>query len=236
MPIGLGVGFQLTSSSKEGAVLLLPDGASRHDARRRQAFREYALRHAKSWYEFVNGTRGMEVANGSLYLVTGCDKASSWGVASFSNKSREGQVSLKFTAVQAAGVSVSWDWQCEEFGSVSIRSGPKRINDDSPRPQNQCVFIRGFRVMIREGPFAALGGAVKVEHVGGNTSHRSPFSSQSFSFVRGQRSPPLGGQSQGQQSPQDSPEPSICVDDSDEAVADSMPEVTIILSLTRFLD
>jgi hypothetical protein len=234
MPVGLGVGFQLTSSSKEGAVLLLPDGASRRDARRRGAFREYALRHAKSWYEFVNVTREMEVANGSLYLVTGCDKASSWGVASFSNESRDGQVSLKFVALQAASGKVSWDWECEAFSSVSIRSGPKRVNEDEPRPQNQCVFIRGFRVMIREGPFAALGGTVKVEPVGiPDTTPRSRFKGPSFLFVRTPKSPLFGGRSQ--QSHQGSSEPSTSIDDSDEAIADYMSMVNInLFFLERF--
>jgi hypothetical protein len=116
----------LTTSSKEGAVLLLPDGGSRYDFRPRLTFREYALKHAKSWYEFINGKLGRDVRNGSVYLVTGCDKAYSWGVASFSNASEGGQTSLKFSA-EAEGGSTSNGWKWETSDSVSACSGPKRV-------------------------------------------------------------------------------------------------------------
>ncbi|KAJ7096077.1 hypothetical protein C8R44DRAFT_684211, partial [Mycena epipterygia] len=62
------------------AVLLLPDGASRTDLRFPDRFRDHALKHAKSWYNFLSGL-GRTLENGELYLITGVDKSASWSVA-----------------------------------------------------------------------------------------------------------------------------------------------------------
>ncbi|KAJ7663617.1 hypothetical protein B0H17DRAFT_991423, partial [Mycena rosella] len=76
------------------AVLLLPDGASRTDLRRKKRFRDYVLKHAQSWYAFVNGVLERMVDNGDLYLVTGIDKSASWSVAAVENHSEDGNISL----------------------------------------------------------------------------------------------------------------------------------------------
>ncbi|KAJ6451931.1 hypothetical protein C8R45DRAFT_780803, partial [Mycena sanguinolenta] len=60
----------------QGAVLALPHGAEfkRLKSKTVQIVREYARKHAQSWSAHANGTE-----NGLLYLVTGCEKATSWG-------------------------------------------------------------------------------------------------------------------------------------------------------------
>ncbi|KAJ7126735.1 hypothetical protein C8R44DRAFT_667434, partial [Mycena epipterygia] len=66
-----------------GAVLALPHGAHLAKLENLESVRRYAATHAESWYKYINGARGRGLANGSLYLVTGCEKAQSWGMASF---------------------------------------------------------------------------------------------------------------------------------------------------------
>jgi hypothetical protein len=101
-------------------------------------------------------------SNGSLYLVTGVDKASCWGVASFSNSSGETGISLKFTAAHNAGVPATRHYAWERSGRVAARSGPRR----QVGPENQCVFIRGYKLALRGGLLsAALKGPVKVSHI-----------------------------------------------------------------------
>jgi len=92
-------GYRFTcSSTTQGAVLLMPDGASRKDLRNRKPdFRQYAMQNALHWYQFANQHLGRETPNGSLILVTGCDMASSWGIASFSDVSEDVEVELSFT-------------------------------------------------------------------------------------------------------------------------------------------
>ncbi|KAJ7483278.1 hypothetical protein FB451DRAFT_1129176 [Mycena latifolia] len=137
---------------QETALLLLPDGASRWDLRPLQIFRDYALKHAQSWYEFVNGDLRRMVGNGDLYLLTGFTKSTSWSVAAVENQSSSGNVSLKLKATQVAtaGACCAWEW---ESASSSVNSGPRRrLPGEELWRDNQTVFVRGFKVSLRTTP------------------------------------------------------------------------------------
>ncbi|KAJ6600527.1 hypothetical protein DFH09DRAFT_901283, partial [Mycena vulgaris] len=79
----------------QGAILALPDGAHLQKLDNLEKMRTYAAKHAESWYTYVNGTRGRELANGDLYLVTGCEKARSWGMASYHFGREEFELAFK---------------------------------------------------------------------------------------------------------------------------------------------
>ncbi|KIL61146.1 hypothetical protein M378DRAFT_55876, partial [Amanita muscaria Koide BX008] len=64
----------------EGAVLELPEGAIRAGAINRGRFADLAKRHGVEWYEYTK-TRGRDISNGSLYLVTSFTKCTQWGLA-----------------------------------------------------------------------------------------------------------------------------------------------------------
>jgi len=92
------------------------------------------------------------VPNGALYLVTGADKTSSWGVASFRGAAPEGTAGLRF-AVADAGYETQYVW--EGSGPGSTLTGPKRSQDQGAAArQNQSVFIRGFRLCLNDVRFA----------------------------------------------------------------------------------
>ena len=90
--------YRFTSTATtEGALLVLPEGASRKDLRSQKAqFRKCAIDNALCWYQFANNRLQRDIPNGSLILVTGCDMASSWGIASFSDVSSDVEVELTF--------------------------------------------------------------------------------------------------------------------------------------------
>ncbi|KAJ7922296.1 hypothetical protein B0H13DRAFT_2411034, partial [Mycena leptocephala] len=75
--------FVFNCEGPKGAVLALPHGAHLEKLGNLASMRQYAAKHAESWYKYVNETRGRGLVNGSLYLITGCEKAKSWGMASF---------------------------------------------------------------------------------------------------------------------------------------------------------
>ncbi|KAJ6568297.1 hypothetical protein DFH09DRAFT_821184, partial [Mycena vulgaris] len=141
---------EVSTNSKETAILLLPDGASRRDLRPLQRFRDYALKHAQSWYEFVNGQLGRMIGNGDLYLVTGVTNSTSWSIAAVENHSGDGKISLKLKAAQVgnAGASYAWEW---ESSSSAVNSGPRRRPGEESWQDNQTVFVRGFKVAVRSG-------------------------------------------------------------------------------------
>lgn len=185
VPAGAGAGIQLTTSSKEGAVLLLPQGASRTDTRKIPRFARYAIKHGLDWYKFAN-EEDFGLENGSLYLVTGCDKASAWGVASFYNASTEGEISLKFTAAQVASGRVSCAWKWETYSPASVRSGPIRAEGEEQRGKNQCVFVRGLKVAISDSLWTRKTG-IKVSPMKGTPPNSSsPTSKSGFASFSGE--------------------------------------------------
>ncbi|KAJ7039346.1 hypothetical protein C8F04DRAFT_305523, partial [Mycena alexandri] len=155
-PLGAGAVVEISTASQTAAVLLLPDGASRTNLRPRRIFRDYALKHGQRWYAFVNGDLDRMVENGDLYLVTGVDKCSSWSLAAIENEAEGCGLSLKLKAasVGSASASCAWEWEC---ASCFANSGPRRRPEEESWTDNQCVFLRGFKVAIRSTPLKRLG-------------------------------------------------------------------------------
>ncbi|KIJ59211.1 hypothetical protein HYDPIDRAFT_101127, partial [Hydnomerulius pinastri MD-312] len=90
--------YEFKSSSAEGALLVLPEGADSYKLRKESTFRDEALQHGESWYEFAYSTLGRTmIGNDSLYLVTGCHKAKSWSFASFRQTGRVDKLTAQFT-------------------------------------------------------------------------------------------------------------------------------------------
>jgi hypothetical protein len=164
-PIDFGCELSFQCFTSEGAILTLPDGAFRQDLRNLMSFREYAVRNAEAWYKYVNGPRGREAANGSIYLVTGCDKGKSWGVASFCNAAIRESFSLAFTAAAVGGVDAGHTYYWGQSAFATTRAGPMPLNNICDRAQNQCTFIRGFKISLGEGAWTKLFRPVEVSKI-----------------------------------------------------------------------
>jgi hypothetical protein len=85
---------------QEGAVLVLPEGASREDLVDPSKFYQYIKEQAAKWYQDINiknsSEKPISVPNGTLHLVTGVDRASSWATATFPYRRTGSQSSLNF--------------------------------------------------------------------------------------------------------------------------------------------
>lgn len=161
VPVGAGAAVEISASSNEMVVLLLPGGASRTNLRPLQKFRDYALKNAQWWFAFVNGRLQRMVGNGDLYLVTGTDKSSSWSLAGVHNHSENCRVALRLKAMQvaSAGTSCAWAWETSSsFANFGPRGGP----GDEGRTENQTVFLRGFKVAIRSFPLRKSATALSI--------------------------------------------------------------------------
>ncbi|KAE9385615.1 hypothetical protein BT96DRAFT_840509 [Gymnopus androsaceus JB14] len=160
-PVEIGGGLSFGSRSSRGALLVLPEGATRRDHLNLSAFHSYATQYAKSWYAYINGPLGRQATNGSLYLVTGCDKARAWGVASFSG-ARPGDVLLEFVPVPSrVPDSTHPDYYFRLTNSASASSG----SDCRFGNQSGCVFLRGFKIAIRTPKFTSLQLGVVVSSI-----------------------------------------------------------------------
>ena len=133
----------IDSSEREGAILFLPEGASREDLIALDRIHAYASEHATDWYQYFSRYTNKGLPNGSVYIVTGTDKCKSWSMASFplSFEQHDG-VSARLTDGR---------W----LGSNVHRKESRRRVEDIPYP-NECIFLRGIRMCI--------GGLSWIEH------------------------------------------------------------------------
>jgi hypothetical protein len=108
--------------------------------------------------------------NGSLYLVTGCDKSCSWGVASHASTSED--ISLKFTACNVGGgrASVAYSW--DRRGPATVRVSDQRSGGGLGSNRNQCPFIRGFKISIRDNAMSKPRSTVKLSLIDGNNVNK----------------------------------------------------------------
>ncbi|KZP06398.1 hypothetical protein FIBSPDRAFT_1001936, partial [Athelia psychrophila] len=89
--------YNFATSTSESALLTMPHGAIGEDYNRTKDIRTYSIENAPSWYAFINGTLRREAPNGSLYVVTGCDKSATWGIVTNAENSSSSSLSLTFT-------------------------------------------------------------------------------------------------------------------------------------------
>jgi len=118
----------------------------------------------ESWYTYINNIRGREARNGDVRLVVGCDKASSWGMATFANSTAQ-NFHLKFKPTNENGSRRTYGW--EYSGMVDARAGPDpeemeelRSTDDSGHSavyKNQCLFVRTLNATLKDNVWQRLG-------------------------------------------------------------------------------
>ena len=149
-------------SADEGALLALPKGATVYEAGNFQA---HVSRYALSWYEYVLND-GVVISNGSLYVVTECTKCTDWGIAVFYAPSTPNH-NLRFIS---EGESYHWDSR----GKVDARTGSKStdasVSDDGLGEPNQCVFLGGFKIMLRSDVWDKLKSVTSVTSQDGRSS------------------------------------------------------------------
>jgi hypothetical protein len=71
---------------------------------------------------------------------------------------------LKFTAAQLLNAGAMREYSWETYCPATVRIGPN-LRGDNERPHNQCVFLRGFKIMLQAGLMAKIRGTVKVTSV-----------------------------------------------------------------------
>ncbi|KIL63942.1 hypothetical protein M378DRAFT_163905 [Amanita muscaria Koide BX008] len=135
----------------EGAILELPQGAMLDEATNMLPFEKLAARHAVQWYEYTM-TRGRKISNGSLYLITSSTKCTQWGTAVFDRTCASGQ-GLNFDKKKSRPVGktpAKYQWK----GS---RAFPTKVFDPiKGSTPNQCVFLGGYKITIRQDIFDNL--------------------------------------------------------------------------------
>ncbi|KIL65792.1 hypothetical protein M378DRAFT_461967 [Amanita muscaria Koide BX008] len=162
--------FHCTTS--EGAVLLLPGGATLFKSKNTPIFQDFAARHAENWYKYMVN-RGRNTPNGSLYLVTGCIKSRNWANATFYQGPSPGnyaQLVANDVPSCPAPSNAQPAYRWKKLGKISPRIGP--ISEDTGE-LNQCEFLYGFKIMLRQDLLDKLSRTVSVSSQEGQYSPSS---------------------------------------------------------------
>ncbi|KAF7374465.1 WD40 containing domain protein [Mycena sanguinolenta] len=137
--------FNFSCRQSTGAVLALPHGAHQEQLLNLRRMELYAAEHAESWYKYANITRGRGLVNGRLYLITGWEKAKSWGIAGFRDVSLQSEFKLSFgpTADSANGYKYRWSGSQYRY-----KQADSPLDDGTPL--NHTTFIHAFTISLGE--------------------------------------------------------------------------------------
>jgi len=132
--------FKFSTIAREGALLVLPDGASREDLVSTARLTKYIGKHALNWYRYMysNALTGASmVPNGTLYLITGCDKAQS-----YTNVAIPTTLVVSGDRHEAAFEDGEWEINnvCDTMSYAKGQDGDRSFS----------VFIRGIRIALSD--------------------------------------------------------------------------------------
>ena len=127
-------------------------------------FEDYIRDNVVSWFDWSKkiglGVERME----DLILVTGCTLVTSWGVTAFVDRSetQEAEISLAVKTFSTGGERFDWSKMQGVVAYHNSQLNPVRflaafachllilsLSHQKNNPQNQCVFIKGFRAKRR---------------------------------------------------------------------------------------
>ena len=104
--ISAGASLEFQSTSTKGAALITQHEVRYKNAERRGLYAEYWRKHCSSIHKFLT-SEGYDVSMDQLLLVTGCDVAQEYAMATFSNNTREVRAQFRAGIDGAASVGVS---------------------------------------------------------------------------------------------------------------------------------
>ncbi|CAK5263158.1 unnamed protein product [Mycena citricolor] len=150
-----------------GALLVLPHGSHLEKLRNVERIRKYGEKNAENWYRYVNGPRGRHMVNGSLYLVTGSEKAQSGSMATFHSPSLRENFPLLFRDLTQSDSDPIY-----HFGGSAHSQSFFAPLENGRRPENQTIFIHGFTISLGEGIIGRRFGRVGLASIGDSPQKR----------------------------------------------------------------
>ncbi|KAK7056103.1 hypothetical protein R3P38DRAFT_2761228 [Favolaschia claudopus] len=139
------------SSGPCGAILTFPRGSQQEQLENVAQLSNYTVENAQSWYQYVLNELGRDIGNGSLFLVTGHEKARSWGMVSYSVHHQDQNLTLEFrNARSCAGYGWEDESSKEVHQTVLKNHDPMhrelKNHDPVDGPWNQTLFLYGWTI------------------------------------------------------------------------------------------
>ncbi|KAH9025507.1 hypothetical protein EDB85DRAFT_2118432, partial [Lactarius pseudohatsudake] len=141
----------------QGAVLCLPITAKEEDTVAIARFGKWMIRHVDTWFAWAQqlglGVDRME----DIVLVTGTHRTRSYTNVAFPGGREDAQASFRanLEVDHPDGITINWQLLHEHIRGAHLKPGP----DGKNLPEDQCIFIRGYRVARKYKIFPRLKGA-----------------------------------------------------------------------------
>ncbi|KAN0138029.1 Caspase domain containing protein, partial [Lactarius tabidus] len=134
--------FTFSCPMKEGAILCLPIRAKGADTVASADFGKWMIKHIDRWFAWARhlglGVNLME----DIILLTGTHRTRSWTNVAFPGGQEDAQASFGANVDHSGdAVTLNWQFSHERNRGVVLNCGP----DGEDLPEDQCIFIRGFR-------------------------------------------------------------------------------------------
>ena len=135
----LRAGYEFTTTTGEGAILILPDGAILSELQDREQLkniRKHAEKYASQWCQIAG--------RNSLYLITAVYRSKSWTLGSFERGTPDKKILVHRQSCDSSRTGPMYEWNYEI--NVVHKQGPANNSY-----VNQTVFIKGFNMTVRRG-------------------------------------------------------------------------------------
>ncbi|KAG9316997.1 hypothetical protein JVU11DRAFT_1177 [Chiua virens] len=123
-------GYKFLATSRSGAILILPDGATLFELEDKHLdnIQQLVMNHAVQWCSYTKRDR--------LYLLTAMYKTKAWTLGAFSDGFSDGEI-----YVDRQSDTDPYKWECSF--TMDHQQAPQ--NNSIP---NQTVFIKGFKITV----------------------------------------------------------------------------------------
>ncbi|KAJ7210650.1 hypothetical protein C8J57DRAFT_314530 [Mycena rebaudengoi] len=159
---GSALSFMCTGPT--GALLALQCGSRLRQLKNVVQLRQHAEKYAESWYKYVNGPRGRGrgLPNGSLYLITGCEKSQAGGMATFNNVAPGEQFPLSFEPSSTSdNLREGYRFRRGTPAHTKTFMAGRSEGGDGVLC-NQTAFLHGFSISLGDSIWERLLKTVKV--------------------------------------------------------------------------
>ncbi|KAL5531819.1 hypothetical protein ACEPAF_5382 [Sanghuangporus sanghuang] len=145
--------LRLQCASRTGAVLLLNHAPTREWARSSDAMVDYILANYISWLKLVKSQR-LPVELHDLVFVRECTLTGDWATTVWDESSFHSEINFNIGIDGGPSLGVSYWGEWEDRVTTPKRQGPRRAADArqvySTEHFDQCIFLKGIRVALRE--------------------------------------------------------------------------------------
>lgn len=122
--------------------MILPEGASCEDLANPSILYPYLKRHATEWYRHIRIEEQYETSNGSLYLITGCDRPTS-------RRATWASIPARYSGQSLPSPHIDIRYRYEDSRASITGQDDSNIKlYHHPRESRVAVFIRGIRIAV----------------------------------------------------------------------------------------